>query len=109
MKYLLITTALLLSTSLTLFSQAADIEGDTKIIGKIDIITADGDSSVFIGANAGINDDGTYNENIFIGTNAGRSNTTGFSNTFVGRDAGVSNTRSRKGVTDVSERKRRRL
>jgi len=72
-------------------SPLVDIEGDTKIVGKIDIIKFVGDSSVFIGANAGMNDDGA-NENTFVGGNAGRNNTSGYSNSFFGRSAGLNNT-----------------
>ena len=73
-----------------------DVQGDAKIRGKLDLVNADGKSSIFIGVNAGINDNGFFhsgdNENTFIGTNAGQSNTFGFQNTFLGKDAGNSNT-----------------
>ncbi len=65
---------------------------ELDVIGKMAIIQAVGDSSLFIGANAGMNDDGTQNENTFVGTNAGKSNATGIFNTFFGKDAGKSNT-----------------
>ncbi len=44
--------------------------------------------SVFIGKDAGINDDGTDNTNTFIGGFAGMSNTSGSSNVFLGMNAG---------------------
>lgn len=70
-----------------------DVEGDTKFLGKIEIINATNDSSVFIGANAGINilDNGKIKNNTFIGTNAGQSTTTGLNNVFLGHDAGKGN------------------
>lgn len=57
-----------------LFSQQLDIEGDSRIIGKMNMIHAIGDSSVFIGVNAGVNDDG-QNYNTFVGKSAGNENT----------------------------------
>jgi hypothetical protein len=90
MKYELIKISLFICYSLTLCSQAADIEGDTKIRGKIDIISAVGDSSVFIGANAGINDNRTQNRNTAIGTNTLRTNINGYNNTAIGWYANVS-------------------
>lgn len=48
--------------------------------------------SLFIGENAGVNDDGTSNSNTFVGQAAGEANTSGFSNTFIGGAAGEANT-----------------
>ena len=48
-------------------------------------------NSVFIGNNAGTNDDGNNNENTFLGVEAGRFNTSGGGNTFIGRAAGRDN------------------
>ncbi|MEZ4962977.1 MAG: tail fiber domain-containing protein [Saprospiraceae bacterium] len=48
--------------------------------------------SVFIGEGAGASDDGTNNENVFIGRDAGNANTIGIGNTYVGKAAGSSNT-----------------
>jgi hypothetical protein len=90
MKNIILISILLINTSL-ISGQQVDIEGDTKIVGKINIINAIADSSVFIGANAGMNDDGK-NNNIFVGNNAGKSNTSGEENSFFGQDAGYSNT-----------------
>ena len=50
------------------------------------------DNSVFLGLQAGFNDDGTDNRNTFIGTQAGYSNTTGYENTANGYMALYSNT-----------------
>lgn len=47
--------------------------------------------SVFIGENAGLNDDGTSNLNVFVGHQSGMSNTIGNNNTFIGKDAGAAN------------------
>ncbi|MFK7937334.1 MAG: hypothetical protein AB8G22_27720, partial [Saprospiraceae bacterium] len=71
-----------------------DVAGDAKIQGKLELIQAPGDSSIFIGPNAGINDDGTDNRNTFLGTNAGEFNTSGFNNIFIGNYAGRKNTTS---------------
>ena len=68
-----------------------DVEGDAKIVGKIDLIQAVGDSSIFIGANAGKMDDGN-NKNTFVGNNAGAANTEGSLNSFFGFQAGFNNT-----------------
>ena len=73
MKNTILISLLLIMTSV-IYAQQVDIEGDTKIVGKINIINAIADSSVFIGANAGKNDDGE-NRNTFVGVNAGKSNT----------------------------------
>ena len=48
--------------------------------------------SLFIGENAGLNDDPTSNSNSFVGNNAGYSNTTGYLNSFFGVQAGYLNT-----------------
>jgi hypothetical protein len=48
--------------------------------------------SVFIGENAGANDDLTTNQNVFIGYDAGKANTTGTGGTFIGHNAGKANT-----------------
>ncbi len=49
-------------------------------------------SSVFLGEGAGASDDLSNNYNVFIGNNAGYSNTTGSSNTALGNSALYSNT-----------------
>jgi hypothetical protein len=50
------------------------------------------DNSLFIGENAGANDDLAFNHNTFVGNDAGYSNTTGWQNSFFGRYAGYLNT-----------------
>jgi hypothetical protein len=49
-------------------------------------------NSLFIGIDAGLNDDGTGNSNLFIGINTGKDNVTGSGNTFIGQSAGRKNT-----------------
>jgi len=53
--------------------------------GKIPFVNTGG--SVFIGDNAGLNDDLSSNVNTFIGTNAGRNNTVGSGNVALGLGA----------------------
>jgi hypothetical protein len=48
--------------------------------------------SVFLGENAGINDDLTDNDNVFIGYESGTANTTGYSNVAMGKQSLYSNT-----------------
>ena len=52
----------------------------------------DGGDSVFIGENAGFNDDGTGNRNVGIGIQSLEANTTGTSNTAIGRSSLLLNT-----------------
>jgi hypothetical protein len=62
------------------------VVGNLKIDGgKIPFVNTG--NSVFIGQNAGQNDDLTTNENVFIGHDSGRTNITGFSNTGIGKGA----------------------
>ena len=70
-----------------------DVEGDTKFLGKIELINAVNDSSVLIGANAGINilNNGKIKNNTFIGNNAGLLTTSGLNNVFLGHNAGKGN------------------
>jgi Head domain of trimeric autotransporter adhesin len=48
--------------------------------------------SVFIGESAGLNDDLTNNQNVFLGYEAGKGNTSGNLNAFIGHAAGNDNT-----------------
>ncbi len=91
MKKLFTFTLLFLSVIALTAQIRLDVEGDAKILGNLELLKALGDSSLFIGVNAGINDDGN-NKNLFIGKNAGKLTLSGGSNTFVGHDAGLSNT-----------------
>lgn len=69
-----------------------DVEGTEQWVMKgARLESVNSGTSVFIGKDAGINDDLTNNGNILIGYNAGFSNTTGFSNTAIGRSALFSN------------------
>ena len=51
-------------------------------------------NSIFIGKDAGSNDDYSDNQNIFIGDQAGYENTSGGTNVFIGSNAGYTNTTS---------------
>jgi len=53
--------------------------------GRLEFLSTGG--SVFIGENAGQNDDFSGNENVFVGYNAGYSTSTGVQNVAVGRSA----------------------
>lgn len=77
-----------------LMAQQLEVEGDAKITGHLEIIQAEGDSSVFIGSMTGIHDDGD-NRNVFIGNETGKENTSGDENVFIGNDAGKANTTGR--------------
>ena len=61
-----------------------------KVDGTIDLNSTG--NSVFIGRDAGLNDDGTANENVGVGFNALLSNTSGANNTANGANALGSNT-----------------
>ena len=67
--------------------------GGAKIEGKLALSQSATDGSIFIGLNAGLNDDGN-NKNTFMGYGAGRDNTTGANNTFMGYQAGFLNMES---------------
>ena len=90
-KHLLPLLLLISSTSL-LTAQKLNVEGDARIQGRLIILQAVGDSSLFIGLGAGANDDGTNNQNTFIGANAGFSNTSGSLNMAIGQLALRNNT-----------------
>lgn len=93
----LIFCCVLVLFQLLLFAQVRlDVEGDAKIEGTINLIKAAGDSSLFIGANAGMNDTPAFgngsNYNTYVGVNAGRYNTIGINNSFFGNKSGYQNT-----------------
>lgn len=76
-----------------LIAQQLDVEGHSKIRGNLDINHMDDTTTVYIGRNAGINTDFSYQRsNTFVGSNAGYSNTNGGSNCFFGLNAGLHNT-----------------
>jgi hypothetical protein len=60
-------------------------------LSGVPVLSAPGNSSLFIGPGAGQNNNGAA-ANLFIGTNAGQASTTGGYNTFVGTVAGQKNT-----------------
>ena len=53
--------------------------------GRIEVFNTG--SSVFLGAEAGLNDDRSFNDNVFIGNRAGKANTGGIKNTAIGKEA----------------------
>ncbi|RCK73944.1 MAG: Phage tail fiber protein [Ignavibacteriae bacterium] len=77
-------------------NQAFDIRTNnvlrTRITTKGQIETYNTGESVFLGEGAGANDDLSNNQNLFVGYQAGFSNTTGYSNTANGYKALYSNT-----------------
>ena len=56
-----------------------------EVAGRIEISNTG--NSIFIGEDAGLNDDGTDNNNISIGLNALKANITGYTNIAIGRNA----------------------
>lgn len=76
---------------LTIFSVSAqlrlDVEGDAKIVGKLDL--SSGFENIFIGSGAGSQSFG--GKNIFIGLDAGHSNDPGEGNIFIGYRTGELN------------------
>ena len=62
--------------------------------GRIEVLNTG--NSVFIGKEAGENDDFSTNKNAFIGHQSGYSNTSGEENTFLGNKSGYSNTTGEK-------------
>ncbi len=68
---------------------AGGVEYMTLSDGKLNILNTG--HSVFMGENAGLSDNKTLNENTFVGSNAGASNTNGYQNAFLGRYAGNKN------------------
>jgi hypothetical protein len=77
-------------------NQALDFRTNNVIRARIttkgQIETFNTGQSVFVGESAGLNDDLTNNQNVFVGFEAGKANTTGNLNVFVGHAAGQANT-----------------
>ncbi len=72
------------------FTQSLHVEGDAIIRGRMELFNATGDSSIFIGVKAGMNDDGD-NQNTFIGHRVGIANSSGKLNVYIGEEAGEKN------------------
>ena len=69
-----------------------DVAGTEKwIMTGPRIQSSNSGGSIFLGENTGLNDDLSDNNNVFIGTEAGVSNTTGNGNVFLGWSTGNSN------------------
>lgn len=64
--------------------------------GRISVVNSG--NSTFLGDSAGLSDDLTNNENVFIGHAAGSSNTTGVQNTAIGNNAGKASTTGNSNV-----------
>ena len=67
------------------------VVGNMRISGG-KIVFANTGQSVFIGLNAGNNDDLSNNNNVFVGYESGKLNTAGEHNTFIGFRSGTANT-----------------
>ena len=67
-----------------------DVQGDISVQGSI--LQNNNGNSVFIGVGAGINDDLSNNQNVFIGYSSGNYNITGQRNSAVGASSLVFNT-----------------
>lgn len=92
----ILTSILLLLCSITIcisqYNYGLDVcNQDARIEGKLNIISGGntpGEQSIFIGYNAGINDNKNNNSNVFIGAEAGEENVNGINNIFIGNKAG---------------------
>ena len=70
-----------------------DITGSLMNFGINDLSDGKtGGNSVFLGDGAGVNDDGTSNQNVAVGDSSLNSNTTGWNNTALGYAAGYNGT-----------------
>ncbi len=97
MKYFLVVCLVLCYTlSHAQYDYGLILENDAKIEGKLNLNS--GVNSIFIGQNAGFNDDGSDNKNTFIGFLAGQNNIDGDRNVFVGSFAGRNNTSGHSNV-----------
>ncbi len=67
-----------------------EVLGHSRIIGNLDIRAAETDSSIFIGTNAGVNDDGD-NLNTIIGVRSAMSNSSGSLNVSIGFESFLNN------------------
>jgi hypothetical protein len=82
---------------IALTAQHLDVEGHSKIRGRLDLGHMLDPTSVYMGQNAGfnttniINGDTLFRFNTFLGSEAGFLNTTGFQNTAIGSKALYSN------------------
>ena len=80
------------TTSWKPFSGTTIEKIDDLIDGKSDNDGTDNGSSIFLGKDAGLNDDGTNNSNVAIGPYSLRDNTTGNNNSALGNEALIFNT-----------------
>lgn len=74
--YFFVTIILISFITKTIAQQTnLDVEGHAKIRGNLDISHMNDTTSVFIGRNAGLNNDILFARNSFVGYNAGYSQT----------------------------------
>lgn len=88
MKYIFLLCSLLFIETISIAQVAIP---NVEVIGRLNIISKLADSSMYIGINAGLNDDRTDNENLFIGILTGVQNTIGNDNVFIGMQSGFAN------------------
>ena len=79
------------TTSWVSFTGATIEKIDDLLDGKSDNDGTDNGSSIFLGINAGANDDESNNHNVGIGPNALSQNSTGSNNTAIGNEAMIFN------------------
>lgn len=68
-----------------------NVEGEARVIGRLELQKSTTDSSLYIGPGSG-EFDLDKNQSTFIGNHAGHFNTRGFRNVFIGHEAGRFNT-----------------
>ncbi|MFH1321323.1 MAG: tail fiber domain-containing protein [Bacteroidota bacterium] len=79
-------------TSMLDVAGAINTSANYRIAGSTVVAILPGESSLGIGVGAGQANTGTGNYNVFLGKDAGYSNTTGDHNSFLGHQAGYANT-----------------
>lgn len=88
--FLVLAVFLLTKCAYSQYNYGIEVEQqDAKIEGKLNL--QDGEDSVIIGLEAGLNSIGTNNENVYIGNGAGKNGQNNCCNTFVGSRAGEHN------------------
>ncbi len=76
-------------------AQKLDVEGDSKVRGRLDISNLVDATSINIGINAGLVTDAGMKYNSYVGAYAGSNNITGQNNAFFGSFSGLLNTQGR--------------
>lgn len=76
-----------------------DLAGTEKWVMKgSNLSPMNSGGSIFVGENAGNNDDVTDNRNIFIGMSAGKANVSGHRNIFIGFESGMASTTTSRNI-----------